>query len=146
MTLLRDDEIYVIEGDISISCRNRELLVVNISSPNWTPSYSDRWTIFPAGGSTMSIFAGATLRSETRRDKLISTQRYKAIELMASFNDRLHLAFRARSFAMRPSSFVLFPTARFRATTRMILSPFPPSLLPASWACELAAIVPRAPS
>lgn len=64
--------------------------------------------------------------------KLIRAQRHKAIELMASFNDCLHLAFRARSSDDAPKSFRVSPLACFRATTRMILSPFPPSLLPAS--------------
>lgn len=56
---------------------------------------------------------------------------------MASFNDCLHLASRARSSDDAPKSFRVSPLARFRATTRTILSPLPPSLLPASWACEL---------
>lgn len=64
--------------------------------------------------------------------KLIRAQRHKAIELMALFNECLHLTSRARSSDDAPKSFRASPLARFRATTRTILSPFPPSLLPAS--------------
>lgn len=64
--------------------------------------------------------------------KLIHAQRHKVIELMASFNDCFHLASRARSSDDASKSFRVSPLACFRATTRMILSPFPPSLLPAS--------------